>query len=439
MLTAEENVVAAARDRRTRSRSVRGSSELLESVGLSRPPHAPAVRALRRHSSSAWRSHARSSHGRRSSSPTSRPATSTRPTSAEILELLRRSVDELGQTTVMVTHDASRCDDRRPRSLPRGRSDRQDARPARRRPTVIERDPEVAGSMSRRRAPEACSPASVRAVTDGARDRARRRDGERQRSSSPTRSSKAFDTIFTSSYRHTDAVVSGKKLVEYVERRQARQRLPEPARADPSGCRTSRPPRAHSIDLNGDSTHATLIGTRRQGDPVERNPTFGFGIDPATIASTPEARSRAPGRPGGTSVVDRLGAPPDAALQGRATRSGVAASGPQRGSRIVGTASYGDVQSLGGATIAIFDRSRPPSSCSTSTATTVISVAAKPVSRSGTLVSRAQARAAADRRRCETGARSRQTRTRRRRQASSPSSAASCSASAGSRSSSARS
>jgi putative ABC transport system ATP-binding protein len=28
-------------------------------------------------------------------------------TSAEILELVRRSVDELGQTTVMVTHDAS--------------------------------------------------------------------------------------------------------------------------------------------------------------------------------------------------------------------------------------------------------------------------------------------------------------------------------------------
>ncbi len=42
----------------------------------------------------------------RSSSPTSRPATSTRTPGAEVLELLRRSVDEHGQTVVMVTHDA---------------------------------------------------------------------------------------------------------------------------------------------------------------------------------------------------------------------------------------------------------------------------------------------------------------------------------------------
>ena len=57
-------------------------------------------------SSSASRSRARSSPGPPSSSPTSPPATSTPPTSGEILELLRSSVDDYGQTTVMVTHDA---------------------------------------------------------------------------------------------------------------------------------------------------------------------------------------------------------------------------------------------------------------------------------------------------------------------------------------------
>ena len=57
-------------------------------------------------SSSASRSRARSSRSRPCCSRTSRPATSTRRRVAEILELLRRSVDEYGQTIVMVTHDA---------------------------------------------------------------------------------------------------------------------------------------------------------------------------------------------------------------------------------------------------------------------------------------------------------------------------------------------
>ena len=45
-------------------------------------------------------------------------------TSGEILELMRDSVDSLGQTTVMVTHDSARGRDRRPDPLPRRRPDR---------------------------------------------------------------------------------------------------------------------------------------------------------------------------------------------------------------------------------------------------------------------------------------------------------------------------
>ena len=44
---------------------------------------------------------------RRSSSPTSPPATSTRNSGAEILQFMRDAVDEFGQTIVMVTHDAN--------------------------------------------------------------------------------------------------------------------------------------------------------------------------------------------------------------------------------------------------------------------------------------------------------------------------------------------
>ena len=83
--------------------------------GLGRPRHrhrraaatasTTARRSCRAASSSAWRWPGRSPAGRRSSSPTSPPATSTAAASAEILAFMRRAVDELGQTIVMVTHD----------------------------------------------------------------------------------------------------------------------------------------------------------------------------------------------------------------------------------------------------------------------------------------------------------------------------------------------
>ena len=46
-------------------------------------------------------------------------------TSAEILELMRQSTSEFGQTIVIVTHDAARGGDRRPRHVPERRTDRR--------------------------------------------------------------------------------------------------------------------------------------------------------------------------------------------------------------------------------------------------------------------------------------------------------------------------
>ena len=81
-----DELVADRRPRPTASRTARPSS--------------PAA------SSSASPSPARSSRARASCSPTSRRATSTRRPAARSSALLRDSVDKLGQTTVMVTHDA---------------------------------------------------------------------------------------------------------------------------------------------------------------------------------------------------------------------------------------------------------------------------------------------------------------------------------------------
>ena len=104
MLTAEENLelpMAIAGRKIDRSGSSRSSPPWASTTGASTAP--PSSRAA---SSSASPWPAASSRARPCSSPTSRPATSTPRPSDEMLTLLRRSVDEYGQTIVMVTHEA---------------------------------------------------------------------------------------------------------------------------------------------------------------------------------------------------------------------------------------------------------------------------------------------------------------------------------------------
>ena len=105
MLTAEENIVLPL--------SIAGEKpdkawldELIDSRRSRRPPHAPPLGALRR-PAAARRDRARA----RLASPTvvfaDEPTGNLdSKTGGEILELLRHSVEELGQTIVMVTHDA---------------------------------------------------------------------------------------------------------------------------------------------------------------------------------------------------------------------------------------------------------------------------------------------------------------------------------------------
>ena len=119
---------AAAVDRRheARARLARGAAR---GDRPRRPPQAPARPSSRAASSSASPSRARSSRGRRCSSPTSRRATSTRRRPPRSSGSSAAPSTTYGQTTVMVTHDpkAATIADRDP--LPRRRPDRQGARP----------------------------------------------------------------------------------------------------------------------------------------------------------------------------------------------------------------------------------------------------------------------------------------------------------------------
>jgi len=188
--------------------------------------------------------------------------------------------------------------------------------------------------------------------------------------------SKAFDTIFTSSYSHTDAVVSGKKLVDYSNGGNATvsQQVLE---------RVKRMPDVEAA--SGALIDATLIDRDGKAIQSNGNPTFGFGIDPSQSRFNPlklKSGTWATGR--NEVVIDSETAKKHHFEVGDTI--GVAASGPKEQFQIVGTATYGDVKSLGGATLAIFSIPSARRLLDLH-GYSVISVAAKPGVSSGTLVS----------------------------------------------------
>ena len=163
--------------------------------------------------------------------------------------------------------------------------------------------------------------------------------------------SKAFTSIFSSAYDNTDAVVSGKKLVDYSSSGNATvsQAVLEKIRRQPYVAAAA----GAIADLNGDSTRAKLIG--KDGKAIESSgaPTFGFGID----ASQPRFNPLQLEEGRWAAAPDEVVIDPDTAKNEHfavGDSIGVAAVGPKQTFRIVGIAKYGDVESLGGATFAVF-------------------------------------------------------------------------------------
>ena len=91
--------------------------------------------------------------------------------------------------------------------------------------------------------------------------------------------SKAFDTVFSSAYERTDAVVSGRQLVDYSASGGATvtPALLRRIRALPDVAAAA----GAVLDLEGNSTQAKLIDRTGKVIQTSGNPTFGFGVDPA--------------------------------------------------------------------------------------------------------------------------------------------------------------
>ncbi len=184
---------------------------------------------------------------------------------------------------------------------------------------------------------------------------------------------RAFTNIFSSSYTNTDLVVRGTPVVQdsfaggptvpasLLPRIQA---VPDVAAAA-----------GNLIDLSGSSTTAKLVD--RDGEVItSNNPTFGFGIDASQPRFNPLTLVEGAWAQGPRQVVidSNTAAGHDYAV---GDEIGVIGEGPLRTFRITGLATFGDLNSLGGATIAVFDIPTARSVLAT-TGFEAIQVAARP-------------------------------------------------------------
>jgi putative ABC transport system permease protein len=162
---------------------------------------------------------------------------------------------------------------------------------------------------------------------------------------------KAFDSIFTSAYDNTDAVVTGRKLLEWSASGKA---LVSPQVLDQVRTLPQVDQAAGTIlDISGDTNVAKILD--RKGHAIDNgNPTFGLGVDAADERFNPFTLVDGKWASGpGQVVVDKGTADDQHFTVGERIR--IAGDGPARSYTLTGIAKFGDVSSLGGATVALFD------------------------------------------------------------------------------------
>ncbi len=159
---------------------------------------------------------------------------------------------------------------------------------------------------------------------------------------------KAFDSIFDASYANTDAVITGKEVVSGTTSAPVPAALLAQVRALPEV-------EAAGGTIGGDdSSKAEIIG--RDGKPLSHGgaPALGLSYDAAESRFSPlKLKSGDWPKSSAEIVIDVATANDENYHVGDGVA--VAVNGVKQHYRIAGTASYGDVESLGGATLAVFD------------------------------------------------------------------------------------
>ncbi len=162
---------------------------------------------------------------------------------------------------------------------------------------------------------------------------------------------KAFDGIFAESYEGTDAVINGRQLVEFSSggRATVPASLLEKVKALPSVEAAS----GSLLDLQNNSNPAKLLD--RDGKLVGRQgETMGIGLDDSGRQFSPlKLKQGEWARGDGEIVLDAGTAGKQHFKVGDTVR--MAGSGPVKDYTLTGTATFGSIDSLGGAALVILD------------------------------------------------------------------------------------
>jgi putative ABC transport system permease protein len=163
---------------------------------------------------------------------------------------------------------------------------------------------------------------------------------------------RAFDGIFTGSYEDTSAVISGKQVVEFSTTGKAT--VPESLLQTVRGAEGVQQAAGAIFDLQSEGNTVKLYNDEGEAAGNGQAPSFGFGFDGDADRFNPLQLVDGQWAAGSSQVVIDQGTAED---QGWAIgdRIEAAAEGPAQEFTVSGIARLGDVASLGGATLAVFD------------------------------------------------------------------------------------
>jgi putative ABC transport system permease protein len=164
---------------------------------------------------------------------------------------------------------------------------------------------------------------------------------------------KAFDKVFDESYVETDAVVSGSQLLDFST--SGRAPVPESLLTDIEALPEVEAAAGGIFDLQSSSNPAQLVGSDgKKIGGAGGAPTFGVGLDASELRFSPLTLAEGNWARGAAQVVVDANT---AADNGYAVGDeiGVATLGPVKQYEITGIARFGSLDSLGGATFAVFD------------------------------------------------------------------------------------
>jgi len=160
---------------------------------------------------------------------------------------------------------------------------------------------------------------------------------------------KAFDDLFTGTYKDTGAVISGKEIVKGA----AKSTVPESLQAKVAALPDVGSASGAIFDISGSSDFVKLIGRDGKQLGSTQQPNFGWGFEPGQKANPTTLKSGEWAVGPNQVVIDAASAKKEHYKLG--DKIGVSGEGPQRSMTVSGIARFGSVDSIGGATFAVFD------------------------------------------------------------------------------------